>query len=124
MSLFSRKVQLIDSLFHQSLKAFCYYRMHKTGGVDTRFNEMRKKFFNFLGFWIFQMLWIWLVSLPVVFLNSPRVSQPEDGGRDVEFGAATDIIGIIFWVIGILIESIADIQKVGRILNFMIKCHL
>ncbi|KAG9289896.1 hypothetical protein G9A89_010202 [Geosiphon pyriformis] len=93
------------------LGAFCYYRVYKSGGFDSRFDEMREKFFNFLGFWIFQMVWVWTCSLPVIFVNSPRVGDPERGGRDVDFGTATDIIGLVLFVFGLSIESIADIQK-------------
>jgi steroid 5-alpha reductase family enzyme len=57
-------------------------------------------------------VWVWTIVLPVTFLNSSRISSKEEGGSDVKFGSATDIIGIIIFSIGILIESIADIQKV------------
>lgn len=49
---------------------------------------MRSQFFAFLGFWIFQMLWVWLVSLPVIFLNSAE--------KDVELGVR-DYIGWALW---------------------------
>lgn len=49
-----------------------------------------------------------MVSLPLTVLNSPAVTNR---GQPA-FGTASDILGIIIWVIGWLIESIADIQKV------------
>jgi steroid 5-alpha reductase family enzyme len=40
-------------------------------GHDARFDEMRSKFWSFLGFWIFQIIWIWVVSLPgCSFINN------------------------------------------------------
>ena len=57
------------------------------------------------------MLWAWTVSMPVTFINSPAVSAPELGGGNADFGSATDIIGIIFFVIGFLSEAIGDVQK-------------
>lgn len=36
---------------------------------DARFDEMRAKFFAFLGFWVFQMVWAFGTSLPVIFVN-------------------------------------------------------
>lgn len=53
-----------------------------------RFDEMRSNFFSFLGFWVFQMLWVWLVSLPNIFLNSAP--------QDVPIGVR-DYIGWALW---------------------------
>lgn len=57
------------------------------------------------------MVWVWTVSLPVTILNSPNVSYPPSGGGSCIFRATTDIIGVIFFAIGFIIESIADVQK-------------
>ncbi|GBB93834.1 hypothetical protein RclHR1_02240006 [Rhizophagus clarus] len=92
------------------LGLFCLYRMLKSG-KDSRFDKIRENFVSLLVFYIIQMIWVWTISLPVIFLNSPRISSKEEGGNDVEFGSVTDIIGILLFSIGILIESIADIQK-------------
>ncbi|RIA95256.1 hypothetical protein C1645_758090 [Glomus cerebriforme] len=97
-------------LWGARLGLFCLYRMLKSG-TDSRFDNIRKSFMSFLGFFIFQMIWVWTISLPVTFLNSPRISDKKEGGNDVQFGSVTDIIGIILFIVGILIESIADIQK-------------
>ncbi|EIW55296.1 DUF1295-domain-containing protein [Trametes versicolor FP-101664 SS1] len=88
------------------LAGFLLFRVLKTGS-DTRFDDIRSHFFKFLGFWIGQILWVWVVSLPLTVLNSPAVTNR---GQPA-FGTASDILGIIIWVIGWLIESIADIQK-------------
>ncbi|KAI0764578.1 DUF1295-domain-containing protein [Trametes elegans] len=88
------------------LAGFLLFRVLKTGS-DTRFDDIRSHFFKFFGFWIGQILWVWIVSLPVTVLNSPAVTargQPS-------FGTASDILGIIIWAIGWSIETIADLQK-------------
>ena len=62
---------------------------------------------EFLGFWVFQMFWVWTVSLPVTVLNSPNVTkygQPD-------FGTGRDIAGVILYSIGLFMESWSDIQK-------------
>jgi len=92
------------------LGGFLLYRVLKTGS-DNRFDEMRSKILSFLGFWVFQLVWAFTVSLPVTFINSPNVSAPEKGGGNADFGSATDILGIIFWAIGFGIEAIGDQQK-------------
>ena len=59
-------------------------------------------------------LQVWTVSMPVVILNSPHVSDKRIGGSNPAFGTALDIIGIILWAIGWAIESTADVQKVNE----------
>jgi steroid 5-alpha reductase family enzyme len=68
---------------------------------------MRGDFFPFLGFWVFQMVWVWTVSLPVILLHSPAVRD----GRDVKFGTARDIAGLVLWGIGFVMESVSDVEK-------------
>jgi hypothetical protein len=41
------------------LLGFLLIRVLKTG-EDKRFDEMRDNFWKFLGFWIFQMIWVWI----------------------------------------------------------------
>jgi steroid 5-alpha reductase family enzyme len=102
--------QIVTSIFIMlwgaRLSAFLLFRILKTG-KDDRFDDKRDKFFPFLGFWVAQMLWVWVVSLPVTISNSPYVllyPQPD-------FGKATDIIGVILFAIGFVMESVSDIQK-------------
>ena len=57
------------------LGGFLLYRVTCLRGKDGRFDEMRSRCCAFFGFWVFQMLWVWLVSLPVIFVNS-RPVQP------------------------------------------------
>lgn len=72
-------------------------------GRDERFNKVRDNPLKFLVFWVFQILWVYTVSLPVIFVNSPIVPQ-------VNFGPA-DYVGAILFVIGLTIEFIADTHK-------------
>ena len=109
---------------HWFVSGFLLFRVLKTGS-DTRFDDIRSHFFKFFGFWIGghkhslsmahrihrpftgQIIWVWTVSLPIIILNSPKVTD----GQAPSFGQASDILGIIIWVIGWLIESVADLQK-------------
>lgn len=102
--------QIVTSLFiiiwALRLSSFLLFRILKTG-KDDRFDDKRDKFFPFLGFWIFQMLWVWIVSLPITILNSPavnRFTQPE-------FGTSQDVAGVLLFLIGFFLESISDIVK-------------
>ncbi|EHK96935.1 hypothetical protein M7I_7335 [Glarea lozoyensis 74030] len=102
--------QIVASLFIMvwgaRLSGFLLFRIIKTG-KDDRFDDKRDKFFPFLGFWVFQMIWVWTVSLPVTIINSPNVTQfPQPA-----FGTGRDIAGVILYGIGIIMESFSDIQK-------------
>lgn len=102
--------QLVVTLFLIAwavrLTSFLFFRILKTG-KDDRFDEMRQKFFPFLGFWILQMLWVWTISLPVTVLNSPAVTRyPQHS-----FGTGRDIVGIVMYSIGLMMETVSDAQK-------------
>lgn len=71
---------------------------------DDRFDNIRDNFFKFLVFWIFQMLWVWIVSLPVTYLNSVENNVRSDLNY-------VDIIGIVLAGIGLITEAIADQTK-------------
>lgn len=53
--------QIVVSLFIMvwglRLSGFLLFRILKTG-KDDRFDDKRDKFFPFLGFWMFQMIWV------------------------------------------------------------------
>ncbi|EIW68746.1 hypothetical protein TREMEDRAFT_31874 [Tremella mesenterica DSM 1558] len=97
-------------LWSARLAGFLLFRVLKTGS-DTRFDEMRSHFFKFAGFWGFQIIWVWTVSLPTVILNSPAVSDLNRGGGNPSFGTGRDIAGIILFAIGLSWEALGDIQK-------------
>jgi steroid 5-alpha reductase family enzyme len=93
-------------LWGARLSGFLLFRILKTG-KDDRFDDKRDKFWSFLGFWVAQMVWVWAVSLPVTILNSPNVTkygQPK-------FGTGRDIAGVILFAVGLIMESLSDIQK-------------
>lgn len=92
------------------LGGFLFYRVLKTG-KDGRFDDMRGKLVSLGGFFTFQLLWAWTVSMPLTFLNSPKVSDPSIGGGDVKFGTASDIVGIVIWALGFALEVVGDQQK-------------
>jgi steroid 5-alpha reductase family enzyme len=102
--------QIVASLFIMvwglRLSGFLLFRILKTG-KDDRFDDKHDKFFPFLGFWVFQMFWVWAVSLPVTVLNSPNVTQyPQPA-----FGTGRDIAGVVLHAIGFIMESVSDVQK-------------
>lgn len=71
-------------------------------GKDSRFDEVRESCGKFFGFWIFQMIWVFGVSLPVLFVNGDSI-QPSLEIRDY--------VGIAMFVVGFVIQLISDLQK-------------
>ncbi|KAI1464370.1 DUF1295-domain-containing protein [Daldinia caldariorum] len=93
------------------LSLFLLYRVTRTG-KDDRFDGTRDRFLPFLGFWAFQMLWVWAVSLPLTVLNSPavRAYQPQ---ALPPFGTGRDIAGAVLFGVGFAVESASDAQRLA-----------
>ena len=72
-------------------------------GKDSRFDKIRESPVKFLFFWIFQIIWVYIVSLPVIFINSPVALQRSTG--------AADVVGAVVFFVGFLCEAVADHQK-------------
>jgi len=102
--------QLVASLFIMiwglRLSGFLLFRILKTG-KDDRFDDKRDRFFPFLGFWVFQMVWVWAVSLPVTVLNAPAVQAYVQHS----FGTGRDVAGVVLFALGFVLETVSDAQK-------------
>ncbi len=81
-----------------------------SGSEDRQGRPLRRQAGQVLripGFWIFQMIWVWVVSLPVTILNSPNVQQyPQHS-----FGTGRDIAGVVLFAVGFVMESVSDMQR-------------
>mmetsp|Transcript_52052 Transcript_52052/g.156199 ORF Transcript_52052/g.156199 Transcript_52052/m.156199 type:complete len:358 (-) Transcript_52052:201-1274(-) len=84
------------------LLLFLGWRAHERGG-DARFDGVIEKAGLFLVYWTVQAFWVYLVSLPVIFING-------SSARPGDF-TALDIIAQAGWALGIFMEVLADIQK-------------
>ena len=74
-------------------------------GKDARFDELKTQPLRFAVPWFLQAVWVFLTAFPVyILLGIPGVVQPP-------LGLASDIIGIIVWTVGFLIEVVSDLQK-------------
>ena len=98
---------LMVILWSLRLGAYLSYRI-LVWGEDYRFDEMRSKFWSFLGFWIMQILWVFLTCLPVVYFNS--LDSPDSVNTLAS-------IGISMFSIGLIIEAWADYSKFNHKLN-------
>ncbi|XP_071089815.1 uncharacterized protein [Haliotis cracherodii] len=88
------------------LSGYLLYRIIKIG-EDKRFDDKRENCLKFAGFWVFQAVWVFTVSLPVIFINAPASALKSTSITP------QDIVGIVFFAIGLFSETFADFQKFG-----------
>lgn len=81
------------------------YRIHKLGH-DSRMDKIKKRPSSFLIAWTMQGLWIFIITLPAQVLTASEARAQPSGLREVLSAA-----GLLLWVTGFTIESIADSQK-------------
>jgi len=88
------------------LGTYLLVRIWKTGR-DRRFDDKRDFFWKFLGFWLLQGLTVWVVMIPSTFFL----------GIDETYMTALSFVGLGVWVVGLILESLADAQKYKFINN-------
>ena len=98
-------VQLVASLlvvvWAVRLGAYLFRRIMRIK-VDHRFDGMRDEPLRFARFWLLQAITVAIVMLPVTYLLD-RDDPPGFGGWA--------IAGVALWLVGLLVETVADAQK-------------
>lgn len=84
------------------LGAYLLYRVLKRG-KDSRFDALRDNCPAFFGFWVYQMLWCFIVSAPLIYVNAVTTVDPPLG--------ALDYVGWAIGAIGFVLQVVADAQK-------------
>ena len=80
------------------LGTYLFTRILKDGR-DERFAQIKTNIISFLGAWTLQALWIFLIDLPVLILNSYT---------DNSSLSIFDAIAWSLWVFGFFYEVLAD----------------
>ena len=88
------------SLWALRLSSFLFFRVKRTG-QDVRFIKIKQSFSWFLMTFTIQGLWVFMCLFPAIIVMSSNQNN---------FNSFT-ILGSILWVVGFLIEIIADHQK-------------
>jgi steroid 5-alpha reductase family enzyme len=83
------------------LGAFLYRRVHKAG-KDDRFDDIKPSFIRFLNVWTIQGLW---VAFTAATAWAGITSQHQTGLDSWAW------VGLVIWLVGFAIETIADQQK-------------
>jgi len=98
-------VTLLVCVWGLRLSGYLMFRMVQIG-KDERHTTASAA--QLAGFWTFQAVWVFSVSLPVTFINSPAVHLTTHG---TSLGTPNDIIGTLVFVTGLLLETFSDMQK-------------
>lgn len=83
------------------LGTFLFRRIQQSG-KDDRFDKIKPDFFRFLNAWGIQALWVTLTSAPAIIAITSM--------KRTELGIFA-IIGLLLWLVGFIIEVVADYQK-------------
>lgn len=86
-------------LWSLRLGSFLLYRVIRNG-KDARFDDMRNNFLKFGRFWLAQAVTVWIIMIPSVLAFNTSSSLN-----------LLSFIGILLWAIGLICESVADLQK-------------
>ncbi|MCX7607628.1 MAG: DUF1295 domain-containing protein [Anaerolineales bacterium] len=84
------------------LGVFLTLRIRRTG-KDARFDELKRSLLRFLLTWMMQALWVSFTLAPVLVMLTTQNRKPFDGFA---------LLGLLLWVVGFLIEVVADVQKI------------
>ena len=95
-------ITVLVILYGIRLAGYLLLRILKTG-KDQRFDGIRENPLKFLVFFLLQIVWVFTVSLTVLFINSPS-APPVDIGP-------SDIVGTLIFLFGLVYETIADQHK-------------
>jgi steroid 5-alpha reductase family enzyme len=86
-------------LWAARLGGYLLYRVIKFK-KDSRFDEMRNNFLKFFFFWLFQGITVWIILVPSMLYFNTQTTL-----NNISY------LGIAIFIIGLVIETVADIQK-------------
>jgi len=103
---------VMQAVWAGRLGAFLFYRITKVG-ADSRFNKVRGAPLQFLVYWVVQAVWIFLCCLPMLVLLSQQPSRR----ASLAPMSLTQYFALGMFVVGFLLEAVADQQKLNFKLN-------
>ncbi|KAI9096553.1 hypothetical protein DFS34DRAFT_145660 [Phlyctochytrium arcticum] len=96
-------VAVLVILWCVRLGSFLFLRASKH--EDHRFDQYKHSPAKFWVVWFMQAIWVFLTAFPVYLVLA------NDGRLQRTFGGPSDIIGLLLWIYGYVVEVTADTQK-------------
>lgn len=97
---FAPKKILITLLALASSLRLSFYMLYRSGEDNPRYAALKAKLKNSLVVFLVQAVLVWLVSFPMIYVNSDA-----SGALGI-----LSFIGLFFWSIGFIYEAVADYQ--------------
>jgi steroid 5-alpha reductase family enzyme len=88
------------------LLIFLGWRAHERKG-DSRFDEVKNKAGIFLLYWMMQALWVYCISLPIIYINTIFTLEDDVSSTLTPY----QVVFLIFFGACIFTEILGDIQK-------------
>lgn len=85
------------------LGSFLFARVHRSGS-DGRFDEIKTKPLRFLQVWTIQGVWVSMTA------SAAWIAMSADAEARTPFDGFA-VVGIVIWLLGMVIEVVADLQK-------------
>lgn len=101
LTLYTEVLAMMVMVWALRLGGFLFLRILQDG-TDDRFDEIKPDKYRFFSAWTLQGLWVLLTSSAALLAISTTTP--------IEPNAIT-YLGLLIWLIGLMFESIADVQK-------------
>lgn len=92
-------IALASVIWMVRLGSFLFLRIEKDG-KDGRFDHLKKNWLSFMGAWTIQALWVVLIQMPIILINTQVDSAPITW---------VDYLMLATWTIAFIIEVAADV---------------
>jgi len=92
-------IALASVIWMVRLGSFLFLRIEKDG-KDGRFDHLKKNCLSFMGAWTIQALWVVLIQMPIILINTQVDSAPITW---------VDYLMLATWTIAFIIEVAADV---------------
>lgn len=101
----ARLAMVLVTMWTLRLGAFLGYRIYRMGH-DSRMDKIKTSPAAFFVAWTAQGVWVYCITLPMTVLTAEIAASNRTSAR-----SAVSALGLLVWILGLMIEVVADWQK-------------